>query len=40
VAHPRGRALAHAYRFVFFAGTVVFAMVNGTEDYDELWIRR
>lgn len=29
-------ALAYAYAFVFFAGTVVYALVNGTSDYSAL----
>jgi hypothetical protein len=29
-------ALAYAYAFVFFTGTVVYALVNGTSDYSAL----
>jgi hypothetical protein len=29
-------ALAYAYAFVFFSGTVVYALVNGTSDYSAL----
>jgi hypothetical protein len=29
-------AVAYAYAFVFFTGTVVYALVNGTPDYDAL----
>jgi hypothetical protein len=29
-------AIAYAYAFVFFTGTVVFALVNGTGDYPAL----
>jgi hypothetical protein len=29
-------ALAYAYAFVFFTGTVVYALVNGTNDYSAL----
>ena len=29
-------AVAYAYTFVFFAGTVVYALVNGTKDYYSL----
>jgi hypothetical protein len=29
-------AIAYAYTFVFFTGTVVYALLNSTEDFDEL----
>jgi hypothetical protein len=29
-------AVAYAYSYVFFTGTVVYALVNGTKDYDTL----
>ena len=32
----RAGALAYAYAFVFFTGTVVYALVNGIGDYDVL----
>jgi hypothetical protein len=29
-------AIAYAYSFVFFTGTVVYALVNGTRDFEQL----